>query len=95
MVEERVERRLVAILTADVVGYSRLMGDDEAGTLSALKAHRAEVFDAMIPEHHGRIVKLMGDGLLAEFPSALEAVQCAVETPICGVAPRASERHAA
>ena len=73
------ERRLAAILAADVVGYSRLMEADEAGTLAAVKAHREELVDPAISEHHGRIVKLMGDGLLAEFPSAVEAVQCAVE----------------
>jgi formylglycine-generating enzyme required for sulfatase activity/class 3 adenylate cyclase len=74
-----VERRLAAILAADVVGYSRLMGDDEEGTLAALKANRKELIAPKITEHHGRIVKLMGDGLLAEFPSAVEAIQCAVE----------------
>jgi adenylate cyclase len=73
------ERRLAAILTADVVGYSRLVGIDEAGTLSALKAHREELIEPKIAEHNGRIVKLMGDGLLAEFPSAVEAVLCAVQ----------------
>ena len=73
------ERRLAAILAADVVGYSRLMGEDEAGTLNALRAHRKELIEPKIGEHKGRIVKLMGDGLLVEFPSAVEAVQCAVE----------------
>ncbi len=73
------ERRLAAILAADVVGYSRLMGEDEAGTLDALRAHREALIEPKIAEHDGRIVKLMGDGLLAEFPSAVEAVQCAVE----------------
>ncbi len=73
------ERRLAAILVADVVGYSRLMGADEAGTLATLKAHRAEFIDPKITEHKGRIVKLMGDGALVEFPSVVEAVQCAVE----------------
>ena len=68
------ERRLAAILAADVAGYSRLVGIDEAGTLSALKAHREELIEPKIAEHNGRIVKLMGDGLLAEFPSAVEAV---------------------
>jgi adenylate cyclase len=71
------ERRLAAILAADVVGYSRLMGADEAGTLAALKAHQRELFDPKISEHHGRIVKLMGDGALVEFPSVVEAVTCA------------------
>ncbi len=73
------ERRLAAILAADVVGYSRLMEADEEATLAALKAHRAELIEPKIAEHGGRIVKLMGDGILAEFPSAVEAVQCAVE----------------
>ncbi len=73
------ERRLAAILAADVVGYSRLMGEDEAGTLSALKAHRAELIDPTIAEHHGRTVKLMGDGALVEFASVVNAVQCAVD----------------
>jgi adenylate cyclase len=72
-------RRLAAILAADVVGYSRLMAADEAGTLAALKAHRKEFIEPKIAEHHGRIVKLMGDGALVEFPSVVEAVQCAVE----------------
>ncbi len=73
------ERRLAAILAADVVGYSRLMGEDEAGTLERLKSLRKEVVQPKIAERKGRIVKLMGDGLLAEFPSVVEAVQCAVE----------------
>jgi TolB-like protein/class 3 adenylate cyclase/Tfp pilus assembly protein PilF len=74
-----VERKLTAILAADVVGYSRLMGEDEAGTLAALKAHREELIAPKVAEHHGRIVKLIGDGILIEFPSVVEAVQCAVE----------------
>ncbi|MFQ5953668.1 MAG: adenylate/guanylate cyclase domain-containing protein [Kiloniellales bacterium] len=73
------ERRLAAILAADVVGYSRLVWEDEASTLAALKAHREELIEPKIAERNGRVVKLMGDGLLAEFPSAVEAVQCAVE----------------
>ncbi len=73
------ERKLAAILAADVVGYSRLMGEDEAGTLAALKAHRDELIVPKVAEHNGRIVKLMGDGMLIEFPSVVEAVQCAVE----------------
>jgi TolB-like protein len=72
-------RKLAAIFAADVVGYSRLMGADEAGTLAALKAHRRELIDPKIAEHQGRIVKTTGDGLLIEFPSVVEAVQCAVE----------------
>jgi len=74
-----VERRLAAILAADVVGYSRLIRQDEAGTLLALRTLREEVIEPKVGAHHGRIVKLMGDGLLAEFPSAVEAVKCAVE----------------
>ena len=73
------ERRLAAILVADVVGYSRLMGKDETGTLERLKALRRELVQPKITERKGRIVKLMGDGLLAEFPSIVEAVQCAVD----------------
>ncbi len=73
------ERRLAAILAADVVGYSRLMGEDEAGTLARFKDHRAGLIDPNIAEHHGRIVKVMGDGLLVEFASIVEAVGCAVE----------------
>jgi len=73
------ERRLAAILAADVVGYSRLIREDEAGTLAALKAHREALIEPKVAERKGRIVKLMGDGVLVEFPSAVEAVQCAVE----------------
>jgi len=73
------ERRLTAILAADVVGYSRLMGSDEAGTLAQLKEIRRAVVDAKIAEHRGRIVKLTGDGVLAEFPSVVNAVSCATE----------------
>ena len=75
---ERVERRLAAILAADVVGYSRLMGRDEAGTLARLRGHRRELIDPNIAEHKGRIVKTTGDGILIEFPSVVEAVTCAV-----------------
>ena len=78
MGRENTVRRLAAILSADVVGYSQLMGIDEAGTLAALRAHRAELIDPTIVEHNGRIVKLMGDGLLVEFASAIDAVECAV-----------------
>ncbi|MDX1424242.1 MAG: adenylate/guanylate cyclase domain-containing protein, partial [Kiloniellales bacterium] len=73
------ERRLAAILAADVVGYSRLMREDEVGILARLKALRRELVQPGITERRGRIVKLMGDGLLAEFPSVVEAVQCAVD----------------
>jgi adenylate cyclase len=79
MSEERVERRLAAILAADVAGYSRLMGADEEGTLAALKAIRRELGDPKIAEHRGRIVKTTGDGLLIEFASVVDAVRCAVD----------------
>ena len=79
MSEDRVERRLAAILAADVAGYSRLMGEDEEGTLHALKLHRRELVDPKIREHRGRIVKTTGDGLLVEFVSVVDAVRCAVE----------------
>ncbi len=72
------ERKLTAILAADVVGYSRLMELDEAGTLAALKAHREDLIDPEIAEHHGRLIKLMGDGALVEFASVVDAVVCAV-----------------
>jgi adenylate cyclase len=75
----RVERRLAAILAADVAGYSRLMGNDEEGTLTALKACRRELIDPKISEHRGRIVKTTGDGALAEFASAVDAVRCSME----------------
>jgi adenylate cyclase len=75
----RVQRRLAAILAADVAGYSRLMGADEEGTLAALKALRRELADPKIKEHRGRIVKTTGDGLLIEFASVVDAVRCAVE----------------
>jgi adenylate cyclase len=75
---ERVERRLAAVLAADIAGYSRLMGEDELGTLEALKAHRRDVVDPAIASHKGRIVKTTGDGILVEFASAVDAVTCAV-----------------
>ena len=78
MATARAERRLAAILAADVVGYSRLVEHDEAGTLSALKGLRREVIDPLLAEHQGRIVKLMGDGALVEFGSVVDAVACAV-----------------
>jgi TolB-like protein/class 3 adenylate cyclase/Tfp pilus assembly protein PilF len=77
--KEPVQRRLAAILAADVTGYSRLMGADEEGTLDRLKAHRRELIDPKVKEHRGRIVKLTGDGALVEFPSVVDAVRCAVE----------------
>ena len=73
------ERWLAAILAADVVGYSRMMGVDEVDTLNALKTHRSEVIDPTIAERGGRIVKTMGDGLLVEFGSVVDAVQCATD----------------
>ena len=76
------ERRLAAILAADVVGYARLIRADEEGTIVALKALRADLIDPKIAEHHGRIVKLMGDGMLAEFGSVVDAVRAAAETQI-------------
>jgi len=79
MSEERVERRLAAILAVDVAGYSRLMGEDEEGTLAAMRAVRRELGDPKIAEHRGRIVKTTGDGLLVEFASVVDAVRCAVE----------------
>jgi adenylate cyclase len=79
MAEERLQRRLAAILSADVVGYSRLMGIDEAGTLARLKTVRRDLIDPKIDAHSGRIVKLMGDGVLVEFGSAVDAVTCAIE----------------
>ncbi len=72
------ERRISAILAADVAGYSRLMEADEAGTFDRLRAHRKELFEPSIEKHHGRVFKLMGDGLLAEFGSVIDAVECAV-----------------
>src|SRR5262245_32197816 len=72
------ERRLVAILAADVVGYSRLMERDEAGTYERLKLARKELFEPEIARRHGHVFKLMGDGMLAEFASVVDAVECAV-----------------
>jgi TolB-like protein/class 3 adenylate cyclase/Tfp pilus assembly protein PilF len=77
--KQPVERRLAAILAADVAGYSRLMGADEEGTLDRLKAHRRQLVDPKIREHRGRIVKTTGDGMLVEFPSVVDAVRCATE----------------
>jgi adenylate cyclase len=76
--EERVNRKLAAILAADVVGYSRLMGADEAGTLAALKRHREAIFDPAVAAHKGRIVKLIGGGVIVEFGSVIDAVSCAL-----------------
>jgi TolB-like protein/class 3 adenylate cyclase len=77
LTEERVKRRLAAILAADVVAYSRLMGQDEAGTLNRLRVHRRELINPKIAEHRGRIVKTTGDGLLVEFASVVDALRCA------------------
>jgi adenylate cyclase len=79
MAEDRVERRLAAILAGDIAGYSRLMGVDEEGTLHNLKVHRKELVDPKITEHRGRIVKTTGDGILVEFVSVVDAVRCAVD----------------
>jgi adenylate cyclase len=84
------ERRLAAILAADVVGFSRLMGADEAATLAALNRHRAELLDPKIAEHKGRVVKRTGDGVLVEFPSVVNAVACAAD-----IQRRMAERNAA
>ncbi len=74
------ERRLAAIMASDVVGYSRLIRADEEGTIAALQALRADFIDPKITEHHGRIVKLMGDGMLLEFASVVNAVSSGVKT---------------
>jgi hypothetical protein len=74
----RTDRKLAAILAADVVGYSRLVGNDEAGTIARVKALRKECLEPLVAEYHGRVVKLMGDGALVEFASAVDAVECAV-----------------
>ena len=79
MVSGQVDRRLAAILAADVAGYSRLMSADEIGTFSALKAHRSDAIDPTIAAHKGRIVKTTGDGILVEFSSAIEAVASALD----------------
>ena len=79
MAEERAQRRLAAILSADVVGYSRMMGANETGTLTALKAWDRDILQPLMNKHSGRVIKLMGDGVLVEFASAVNAVECAVE----------------
>src|SRR5260370_24080680 len=84
---ERVERRLAAVLAADVAGYSRLMGSDELGTLAALRTVRRDLVDTAIATHNGRIVKTTGDGMLVEFASAVDAVTCAMQFN-CGLASR-------
>jgi adenylate cyclase len=92
------QRRLAAIVSADVVGYSRLMGRDEVATLASLRTHRTELIDPLIETHGGRVVKTMGDGLLLEFPSAVNATQCAIEVQRAMLgrnADIADERHIA
>jgi adenylate cyclase len=84
MAEERINRKLAAILAADVVGYSRLMASDEEGTLAALKRHRQTVFEPAVAAHQGRIVKLIGDGTIAEFASVVDAVNCALSVQRSG-----------
>src|SRR5215467_13635039 len=79
MAEERAQRRLAAILAADVVAFSRLMGADEEGTLDQLKAHRQDLVDPKISEHRGRLVKTTGDGILVEFASVVDALRCAID----------------
>jgi adenylate cyclase len=90
LASERVERRLTAILAADIAGYSRLMGADEEGTLAQLKAHRRDLINPKIDEHRGRIVKTTGDGMLVEFASVVDALRCAVEVQ-CGMVGRNAE----
>ena len=90
MSEQRTNRRLAAILAADVVGYSKMMAADEAGTLAALQSHREVLFDPTVERHQGRVVKLMGDGTLVEFSSVVDAVKCALEIQI-----RAAEQESA
>jgi adenylate cyclase len=79
LTDERVERRLAAVLAADVAGYSRLMGADEEGTLARLKAIRKAIVDPTIASHRGHIVKTTGDGMLVEFASAVDAARSAIE----------------
>jgi TolB-like protein/class 3 adenylate cyclase len=79
LASKRLDRRLSAVLAADVAGYSRLVGADEEGTIGQLKGHRTALFDAKLAEHRGRLVKTTGDGLLAEFASVVDAVRCAVD----------------
>ena len=79
MASDRVQRRLAAIVAADVAGYSRLMGVDEEGTLSAMKSHLRDFIKPKFEEHSGKIVKTTGDGLLVEFPSVVDAVRCCLD----------------
>jgi len=87
MTEPRLNRKLAAILAADVVGYSRMMGANETGTLAALKRHREGLFDPAVAAHNGRIVKLIGDGTIVEFPSVVDAVNCALSVQRADGAP--------
>jgi adenylate cyclase len=94
MSDTRINRKLAAILAADVVGYSRLMGADEAGTLASLKRHRQTIFDPAVAAHNGRIVKLIGDGTIVEFGSVVDAVNCALSVQRSGAAlPDATARQ--
>jgi class 3 adenylate cyclase len=93
MAREHINRKLAAILAADVVGYSRLMGSDEEGTLSALKQHRQTIFDPAVAAHNGRIVKLIGDGTIVEFGSGMDAVRCAVSIQRASGGPPDSPRQ--
>ena len=79
MASDQVKRKLAAILAADIAGYSRLMGADEAGTLARLKEYRRELIDPKNKQYRGRVVKTTGDGILIEFPSIVDAVSCAIE----------------
>ena len=94
MIETHTNRRLAAILAADVVGYSRMMASDEAGTLTALKRHREIVFDPAVAQHGGRIVKLIGDGTLVEFSSVVDAVMCAVAVQRAAAMPEGASDQA-
>src|ERR1700730_17907970 len=84
MPEERINRKLAAILAADVVGYSRLMGADEAGTLAALKRHRETIFDPAVAAHNGRLVQLIGDGGILAVGRLVDAVNCALSVQRSG-----------
>jgi class 3 adenylate cyclase len=93
MADTRINRKLAAILAADVVGYSRLMGADEAGTLAALKRHRETIFDPAVAARNGRIVKLIGDGAIVEFGSVVDAVNCALSVQRSSALPDANARQ--
>src|SRR3546814_8235962 len=90
MEPQAIERRLTTILSADVAGYSRLMGEDEAATLAALKAHRKSLIDPKVEQYHGRTIKLMGDGALMEFARVVDAVTFAVDVQ-CSMLERNAE----